>query len=164
MIIHTRLTLLCTVLLSILISCKETKETTTLNEPAKEGSQVSELASNEAFISGRIVSVSQERDTDGPCSKAPCVAEVKVESISNKGKLFRLDNMDEIIKVNFSYTLSPTETIFPSMQKHYPGLVMKDQFEAKIQSRISLNDVITYTIRDYTKLHKPEPKPYHREK
>lgn len=160
MIKHTRLTLLCAVLLSTLISCKETKEATSL----KEETQVSGLASNEAFISGRIVSISPERDADGPCSKAPCVAEVKVESISNKGKLFRLDNMEEIIKVNFSYTLSPTETIFPSMQKHYPGLVLKDQFEAKVQSRISLNDVITYTIRDYTKLHKPEPKPYHREK
>ena len=111
-----------------------------------------EAASNEASITGKIISIDEQRDDSGPCAKAPCYAFIRIESIVNKGSTFQLDDISSPLPVYFAFTLSATEGLFPGIKTNYPGLKINDKFEAKIQSRLALEDRYTYTIYGYKKL------------
>lgn len=133
-------------------SCKSKKEPVQQKEPepakTEEGAA---LASNEANIVATVVLISEQRDESGPCAKAPCHAEIKIESISKRGSLFQLDDISKPISVNFAFSLSPTVGLF-RMPTNYPGLEINDKFEAKIQSKPALGDTITYTVHGYKKI------------
>lgn len=134
----------------LFFSCKHTEKSVKQEEPVKtESSEVA--ASNEAIVVAKVVSISEQRDESGPCSKAPCYAVIKIESISNKGSLFQLNDISKPVSVNFAFSLSATEGLF-RMKTNYPGLEINDKFEAKIQSRSALGDAFTYTIHGYKKL------------
>ncbi|MFY9308981.1 MAG: hypothetical protein WAQ28_08020 [Bacteroidia bacterium] len=142
------------VLVGVLLfaSCKSKKETVQQKEPEPANTgDATALASNEATIVAKVISISEQRDESGPCSKAPCYASIQIESISNKGKLFQLDDVSVPIPVNFAFSLSPTVGLF-RMPTNYPGLALNDRFEAKIQSKPALGDKITYTVHGYKKL------------
>lgn len=134
----------------VFFSCKSTKKPVQQEEPIKAESSA-EAASNEAIVVAKIISISEQRDESGPCSKAPCYAEIKIESISKKGSLFQLDDLSKPVSVHFAFSLSPTEGLF-RMRTNYPGLKINDKFEAKIQSRPALGDTFTYTIHGYKKI------------
>lgn len=134
----------------VFFSCKNTKKSVRQEEPVKPENSAG-LASNEAFVAAKVVSISEQRDESGPCSKAPCYAEIKIESISKKGSLFQLNDISNPLSVTFAFSLSATEGLF-RMKTNYPGLKINDKFEAKIQSRPALGDAFTYTIHDYKKI------------
>jgi hypothetical protein len=135
-------------------SCKPAEKAIKQEEPTKTESNAG-LASNEATIVAKIISLNEQRDETGPCAKVPCYANIKIESINNQGSLFRLDDSSNPFPVYFAFTLSSTEGLFPGMKTNYPGLKINDKFEAKIQSRPALGDKFTYTIYGYKKLTKP---------
>jgi hypothetical protein len=136
----------------LLPSCKSKKETVQQKEQEPANTEDgAALASNEANIVATVVLISEQRDESGPCSKAPCYADIKIERISKKGSLFQLNDISMPVHVNFTFTLSPTIGLF-RMKTNYPGLNAGDKFEAKIQSRPALGDTFTYTVQGYSKI------------
>ena len=59
-------------------------------------------------------------------------------------------NEDDVIKIKFVLTLSPTENLFPSMKTLYPGLEEGDYFTAYVKSYMLPKDKkVYYTVADY---------------
>ncbi len=94
-----------------------------------------------AQITGRIIEIdpiSDNGSSSGPCSKAPCTAKVKIESIKY-GAGFPVLSSQEV-KIRFAFTLSPTtKDLFPNMEESYPGLKVGDDFSALAASEESMN-------------------------
>lgn len=87
----------------------------------------------QAEINGEIVEIlpiqRMQNDKD-PCSKAPCMAKVKVENISY-GAGFPVINKKDTLTIKFNFTLLPTtKEMFPNMDETYPGLNVGDRFSA----------------------------------
>lgn len=150
MLSQTNISIIAAVCNLLFFSCKNTEKTAQHKEPIETENSAA-LASNEAVIIAKVVSIGEQRDESGPCAKAPCYANIKIESISNRGSLFQLDDISNPLPVYFAFTLSATEGLFQGIKTNYPGLKINDKFEAKIQSRVALGDKFTYTIYDYTK-------------
>ena len=95
-----------------------------------------------AQITGRIIEIdpiSDNGSSSGPCSKAPCTAKVKIESIKY-GAGFPVLSSKEV-KIRFAFTLSPTtKDLFPNMEESYPGLKVGDDFSALAASRESVGE------------------------
>jgi hypothetical protein len=112
-----------------IISCncsKDISKTPKLAEPNK-------IPPGYAEIIGVIVEiepVAKMPNENDPCSKAPCIAKVKIESASY-GAGFPTFNKKDYIQVKFYFTLMPTtKEMFPNMDDSYPGLNVGDKFTA----------------------------------
>ncbi len=105
--------------------CSSPKENKTLNK--------SNVSPGTAQIVGTITEiepVSDSSGSSGPCSKAPCIALVKVSS-AKYGAAFPQLVMGKEIRVKFLFTLEKTtKELFPNMEEQYPGLKVGDQFSA----------------------------------
>ena len=110
-----------------LLSCSSPKENKTLSE--------SDIPPGHAQIVGvvsKIEPVSDDASQTGPCSKAPCVALVKVTS-AVYGASFPQLVLNKDIKVKFNFTLEKTtEDLFPNMKEEYPGLKEGQEFTALV--------------------------------
>jgi len=141
----------------ILVSCKNTEKAVTGDEPeVKSTYTMNELASGEAKIIGKIISIDDTRESEGPCAKAACRAKIIIQNLEKKGSLFQLNNIKDTIPVSFAFTLAPTTAdLFPGMKTIYPGLKINDRFEAKIESRLAMNEQgVSYIIYHYRPLKK----------
>lgn len=90
------------------------------------------------MIVGSIVAISPviNSSATGPCSKVPCVATVKVDSVLGYGSATTPLVVGKNITLNFMFTLSPTtKELFPNMDERLPGLEVGDSFTGSIQSR-----------------------------
>ena len=68
---------------------------------------------------------------ESPCYKNACKAKIKITKILNYGSQISAhlpDNKE--VDVNFVYTLSPTENLFPNSPTHLSGLNLNDNFRA----------------------------------
>jgi hypothetical protein len=73
---------------------------------------------------------------DDPCSKAPCHATVRVDSILGYGSAFGNPfSIGEVIAVQFAFTVSPTKELLPTLSRHYPGVNSGARLSTDIQSR-----------------------------
>lgn len=143
-----------TLIICILSSCKTSEKATTSNEPVKTvSSSMNELASGQAKIIGKIISINETREPEGPCAKSACQAQILIQTLEKKGSLFQLSDMQDTIPVSFAFTLEPTTSdLFPGIKTSYPGLKINDRFEAKIESRPATNEQgVRYTIYEYKK-------------
>ena len=88
-----------------------------------------------------------------PCSKAPCSASVKIDSILGYGSAFpKSFAAGEIVNVRFTNTLNPTKEMFPDIKPALPGLRVKDSFEAVIGgAETAGSSEPSYTIYTYEK-------------
>ncbi len=97
------------------------------------------IAPNHCRIVGRIVSVDENyrsENPEDPCSKAPCSAVVRVESIIGYGSAFGQPlAIGKEIKVLFRFTLNPTKDIVPGLSRHLPGLSSDSVFTADVESK-----------------------------
>ncbi|MGB2868806.1 MAG: hypothetical protein WBD36_10160 [Bacteroidota bacterium] len=139
---------------------KETRETTKQEEqtPGRQYAQVPITALDPDKMvpvgSCRIVGTVLAVDTtelqangDGPCSKAPCVAKVRIDSILGTGSSFaRPLAVGSAVRVRFAYTLSPSKELFPRMDPPLPGLLAGTQFKAFMQSSAESS---TYSVETY---------------
>jgi hypothetical protein len=95
-----------------------------------------------AQITGKIILIEptlSTADSSDPCSKVPCIAKVKVESIEYGAGFSVLNNKE--IRIKFEFTLSPTtKDLFPNMNESYPGLKVGDEFSALTGFQASIND------------------------
>ncbi|MBU0474183.1 MAG: hypothetical protein KKF62_08460 [Bacteroidetes bacterium] len=89
------------------------------------------------FISGTIISIEKDKlskDLNSPCSKVPCWALVKVDSIFGSGKQSPSLQLNDSIKVHFVFTLSKTtDDLIPSLSRKLPGLKENDKFKGNIK-------------------------------
>ncbi|GAB4384154.1 MAG: hypothetical protein Kow0075_16240 [Salibacteraceae bacterium] len=86
-------------------------------------------------IRGRIVGI---LTNDGPvinniCAEAACEARVEVIQLLNYGSDYHGQvEPGMTYNMHFDYTLNPTQTHFPNLDEHLPGLDVGDEFEADL--------------------------------
>lgn len=121
-----------------LMSCRSSKENTretadtVRSMPAQPGPGI---PPSHCRITGTVLSIDQRRmgGADDPCSKAPCLATIKVDEILGYGSGFtEILGQGKEIKVRFRYTLAPSESLFPNMVPALPGLAVGGKFQTDL--------------------------------
>ncbi|MBI2618867.1 MAG: hypothetical protein HYW57_02180 [Ignavibacteriales bacterium] len=128
----------CGIIAVLALSCSAAKEGTDGKEaqmpkPAEPGPGV---PPNHCRIIGTIVSIDEmlAPDTDDPCSKAPCVATVRIDEVLGYGSGFiGMIGSGKEIKVRFQTTLAPTRDILPHLMPALPGLQSGSRFQADLR-------------------------------
>lgn len=128
-------TTLVSISLVLSLSCSSEKESKTLVK--------SDIAPGTAQIVGTITEiepVENNSDVSGPCSKAPCIALVKVTS-ARYGSAFPQLVMGKEIRIKFRFTLEKTtKELFPNMEEEYPGLKVGDEFTAIVSTITNVDE------------------------
>ncbi len=121
------------ILFVLLLSCSSTKEMTDQKEmPAPTGPGI---APGHCRIVATVVKIENDpsANADDPCSKAPCLATVRVENVLGTGSGFaRTLPKGSEIQVRFSLTLGPTKEMLPQVTPPLPGLSVGMKFQADI--------------------------------
>lgn len=123
-----------------LLSCK-----TTHQEKTGQGDSVSEqrplargetIPPNRCRLVGTIVAIDsgyRSSNPDEPCSRVPCRATVRVDSVLGYGQAFpTVLSQSEEIYVKFAFTLGPTRELFPDLSESYPGIRVGSTFTADV--------------------------------
>ena len=122
-------------LIVLSVNCSSTKENKKLI--------LSDISPGTAEIVGTITAIepiSSNSDISGPCSKARCIALVKVTS-ARYGAAFPPLVMGKEIRIKFRFTLEKTtKELFPNMEEEYPGLKVGDEFRAIVSTIQSIDD------------------------
>ena len=122
-------------LIVLSVNCSSTKENKKLI--------LSDISPGTAEIVGTITAIepiSSNSDKTGPCSKARCIALVKVTS-ARYGAAFPPLVMGKEIRIKFRFTLEKTtKELFPNMEEEYPGLKVGDEFRAIVSTIQSIDD------------------------
>ena len=149
---------------SILVGCSATTEKSTGNDqrqdrgkPDAYASRVSSISPGHCRIVGTLVGIDSTLSQAGPCSKAPCVGLVRIDSVLGYGSAFgRPLARGTEIDVHFAFTLAPTTSdLFPNMTRRLPGLQVGSQFGADVEAR---NEPgmggyrVSYLIQEYRKM------------
>ncbi len=111
-------------------------------------------------IKGTIFRIDSTLDTNdnSPCSKAPCIALVRVDSVLGYGAGFGSINTGAEINLKFAFTLGPTtKELFPNLSDRLPGLDLSSSFIADIKRINSINNTGAenkkiFLVYGYTKL------------
>jgi hypothetical protein len=131
----TLLTILVIISSLLLLNCTTPKENKTLSK--------SDISPGTAIITGTITEIepiSDDANDSGPCSKAPCIALVKVSS-AEYGASFPQLVMGKDIRVKFLFTLEKTtKEMFPNMEEEYPGLEVGQEFTAVVAHILSADE------------------------
>jgi len=88
-------------------------------------------------IVGTVISISTalSAKTEDPCSKASCVASIKVDEILGYGSAFTSPlSKGKEIQVRFTFTLAPSKEMYPQMSPSLPGLVLGSRFQADLSA------------------------------
>ncbi len=106
-------------------------------------------------IEGKILSIEKtlNPDLNSPCSKAPCLAKVLVNSVYGYGAGFasRIAKGDTI-DLHFNMTLSAsTKDLFPNLDVRLPGLEEGSVFIGDIEYVESINNPSIFEILYYEK-------------
>ncbi|MBI5472986.1 MAG: hypothetical protein HY961_11630 [Ignavibacteriae bacterium] len=89
-----------------------------------------------------------------PCSKAPCSATIRIDSVHGYGAAFpKTLSPNEQLKVKFTYTLSSTAGNMPEVKPALPGLSTKSRFVANVIGLPTMGtQEPTFTIYGYEKI------------
>ncbi len=131
------------ILLLTVISCNSTRqkgEQASTDQPKNASSlklDGQNIPPGQCRIIGTIVSINEIKKTgnaDDPCSKTPCQAVVRVDSVLGYGQGYvRPLAKSKEVPVTFRFTLSPTEKFFKNMTTTYPGLEEGSTFMADVE-------------------------------
>lgn len=121
------------------IGCR--KEVSSVREDMASNKTVlltSKIAPGKCRITGTIKKInplSQSFQDDSPCSKYPCIASVRVDSIWGYGAAFSNPvKTGKEIMLKFEFTLSPaSEEIFKNLDTRLPGLEVNSVFSGDIE-------------------------------
>jgi hypothetical protein len=157
-----RLVALCALVVGGCCSSEQAQTSTTnASETAHRMSAlqlVEQIPPNYCRIVGMIVSIDSAQmlssDTSGPCAKAPCRAIVRVDSVLGYGSAFPQPlSVGQAVPVVFTFTLAPTNTLFPDVDPPYPGLTIGSLFVANVRGMqgisVGENQVVRYSIAGY---------------
>jgi hypothetical protein len=121
----------------LLMNCSTPKESKTLIE--------SKIPPGHAKIVGIIIEIEPVSDSsilNDPCSKAPCIALVKISS-AVYGAAFPSFSKDDEIRIKFLYTLEKTtKELFPNMEEIYPGLKVGLEFIALVSHIENIDETV----------------------
>lgn len=127
---------------AIILSCnkardgKMVRESETQKPPSIHAEK--KVAPNSCRIIGTIIAIDSGRLSSAskdPCSKVPCRATVKVDSVLGYGQGFTGPlSAGKTVVAQFKFTLSPTKDLFPGMNPDLPGLQLNSRFEADMKS------------------------------
>ncbi len=119
----------------LLMNCSTPKENKTLIK--------SDISPGTAKVVGTIMEIEPVSDSSSlndPCSKAPCIALVKISS-AVYGAAFPSFSKNAEIRIKFLFTLEPTsKELFPNMEEEYPGLNVGDEFTAIVAHVENIDD------------------------
>ena len=115
--------------------------------------EVKENTPNSCNIEGTIVSILPitEKNSIEFCAQHSCKAVVKILKKSDCGVDINLE-IEQVITINFAFSLDPTKKIKEVNNKDLPGLKAGDHFNANVSSRLTMGNNKTYTVYNYTKL------------
>lgn len=120
---------------SLIISSINCHKEVAKDKTDKVLAEPSKIPPGHAEITGEIVEIepiSKMEKEDSPCSKAPCIAKVKIDGVTY-GSGFPVLSKKKEIMIKFNFTLMPTtKELFPNMDDSYPGLNVGDKFEALV--------------------------------
>jgi len=163
-----RRTVLCATLASIAVillagclsSCCGSKDTATRfpNQPVQQSPS---LPPNACRFAGTIISVlppESGRD-DGPCSKVPCTAQVRVDTILGYGSSFPYPvAAGTVVTIRFAYTLTPSASLFPGRKDLPSSLIAGDAFHGVMEGTEGTEGLAqapgsprTFTVSTYQK-------------
>ncbi len=95
------------------------------------------IPSGECRIDAEVIKIDSTLLGDGsndPCSKAPCIAWIKVKNIIGYGAGTATVKKGDTLKTKFAFTLNPTtKETFPTLKEQLPGLSEGSSFRADIQ-------------------------------
>ena len=136
-----------------------TKPTGNVLHPPEPGESAQSVPPGHCRFFATVVSIDSlpaVPESAGPCSKAPCTATVRVDSVVAYGSAFpRPLAKGQLLHIRFIYTLNPSQLLFPGMKPGLPGLTSGDRFKADLEGTntpVSAQDNgIAYTIRQYDK-------------
>lgn len=117
-------------MLVFIISCS------TVKESGKNNNDNAKMVSpGYCRIKGTIVKIDSTLEHgNSPCSKVPCSAVVRVDSILGYGAGFGTIKIGSNINLRFAFTLGPTtKELFPNLTERLPGLNINSQFIANIK-------------------------------
>ncbi len=122
-------------LILLTTSCSSPKEMADqdqkkMPQPAGPG-----IAPGHCRIVATVMKIESVRSSDpsNPCSKAPCLATVRIDEILGYGSAFgRTLHQGDEMKVQFTLTLGPTKEILPEVTPPLPGLSVGSKFQADI--------------------------------
>lgn len=145
-------------LLCFFFSCKPRKEKIKNPVVAAPVAESISTAPSHCRIIGKVIAISEERNTEdpeSPCFKAACKANIYIESVIGYGSAFTRPLVSgEKVNVNFAYTLNKTDKqLFPGLQKPLPGLSIGSRFSADIESRIAPDGKDNFWIYHYELIH-----------
>ncbi|HIN40569.1 MAG TPA: hypothetical protein EYM84_09885 [Flavobacteriales bacterium] len=141
----------------IIIGCNLNKDTILSNKAKRlnvTDAQISPSEVSGCKVKAKIISIDtlkSRNNPDSPCSKNPCIANIKIEEIIKMGALCGpMLYQGAELKVYFAFTLSETtKELFPDLIAHYPGLKKNDTFVTSIETRSEKNEhpyqAIVYT-------------------
>lgn len=137
--------------LLVLSSCGYFQKSESTTTPIIQ--DVKENTPNSCNIEGRVISVLpiKEEISDELCGQHPCEVKVKILKKADCGVDIDLE-IEQIITINFAFSVDPTKKIKEVNNKDLPGLKAGDHFNANVSSRLTMGNNKTYTIYNYTKL------------
>jgi hypothetical protein len=130
------------------------QETQKLRPISEQGERI---APGKCRIVGTIVAIDSTMEATGPCSKAPCRAVVRVDSVLGYGSAFGNPvALQGQIPVRFAFTLAPTtKDLFPNMTDRFPGLALGSRFQTDLESAVEMKSTggrPWYLVYDYRRL------------
>ncbi len=119
--------------------------------------QQTRIAPGKCRIIGTLMAIDSTMEDSGPCSKAPCRATVRVDSVLGYGSAFGNPvSLNARIAVRFAFTVAPTtKDLFPNMTNRLPGLQVGSTFQTDLESQIEMRSAGTqswYLVYDYKRL------------
>jgi len=145
------------VLTGSLPSCSGSKDSSvkSINSPAQ---QTLSLPPNTCRFAGTIVAVlpPDSAEGGGPCSKAPCTADVRIDSVLGYGSAFPYPlAAGTVVRMRFAYTLTPSTTLFPGVQALPSPLVAGDALNGVLEGMEGLakgpGSPMSFTVSTYQK-------------
>jgi len=122
-------------ILSVLVFCSVIQCSSSQDRPLPFREKISP---NHCRITGTILSIDDTFRTvnpKDPCSRAPCLAIVRIDKVHGYGSAFNKPlAVGNEITVLFKFSLSPTQNIVPNLERHYPGLSAGSSFQADMES------------------------------
>ncbi len=116
----------------IMIGCASNKSL--VSEKTHTGISV---APGECRVTAEIIKVDSTLvggPASDPCSKAPCLAWIKINKVIGYGAGSSTINSGDTLKAKFAFTLAPAgRENFPTLKESLPGLKLGSLFETDVQ-------------------------------
>lgn len=139
-----RLAIISTVVSVISLSCSTSKQEQSASRQGQEEALAppSPLAPNTCRLIGTIVEIDAKlagTDPKDPCSKAPCFAVVRIDSVVGYGSAFPTSlGVGATMRTRFAHTLAATKDVLPEVSPALPGLHAGSRIKADVSATTAL--------------------------